>query len=74
MRDEFESPIKTIYEDSYITVRKNPSGEIFITNNKDKDAEIRIGPDGTGLIATTSRGRMSPWMVNGLQAFSVRGR
>ncbi len=65
--------LPTVYEDSRVRVFHNCSGEIFV-ENKETGINIRISQDNKSLVVTTHDGFMTPWSVNGLSAFVVRGR
>ncbi|GEM_PF-2301829 len=63
-----------LYEDHTVRVFKNPSGEIFVENVRGVEATIRIGADRDGLSVTAHDGTFTPWAINGLPAFLVRGK
>jgi len=62
-----------LYEDHQILVYNNPSGEIFVEKKGENIAAIRISPDSDGLVVTSQSANFTPWSVNGLPAFLVRG-
>lgn len=63
-----------LFEDSALIVYTNGSGEIFVKNKRDEKSTIRITPDRDGLNVTAHDGVLTPWAVNGLPAFVVRGK
>lgn len=65
--------LTTVYEDARLLVRKNPTGELFVTPKEDERAELRIGPSNKGLILTSQSGSFIPASLHGLSAIQVQG-
>ena len=63
-----------LFQDGRLQVYKNPSGEIFVEDMRDKGVEIRISLGQDGLTVTSQTGALTPWATNGLPAFLVRGK
>ena len=63
-----------LYEDHHVRVYKNPSSEIFVENKGNEKSTIRVSTDRDGFSVTAHNGVLTPWAVNGLPAFLVRGR
>lgn len=63
-----------LFEDQDLRVYKNPSGEIFVENKGNEKCTIRIGGGRDGLRVTAHDGTFTPWAINGLPAFIVRGK
>ena len=60
-----------LYEDNFILVYRNPSGEIFIENLLEPSISIRVRAKDRYLIVTSSSANLLPTEVNGLQGIKV---
>ena len=65
--------MKKIYENSTILVEVNASGEVFITNQTNTLAQLRVGTyRRQELVVTAHDTSLIPWSINGLSAFITR--